>query len=691
MLNRLILSLLEALIVFCAALLGARLAEEIAVIPRWLIKLPQVDLTSAEVMTLATTFGLFTGGVAGLLSVFAGPNRFDEVDRFARAFYGLVLAITLSAVYVFLGTQANFDPQTVLAAALLSALLYLVVFVVRLAIKREMPVVTGLLRFGGRLFTLPFSNLPFMLVPLIAATPVVIAMMFVANRDFANYVTQLRISLNSLSAAATDMRLINAYPGVYWQQPMMVRFDPAISNRHYVLERGGKLFSIDTESRDRKLLMDLSAGVGYVEVENGALGFDLHPDFGASNQFVYIYFTSVVKDVSQSNVLARYDLAAADPLSTEFRLIDQKRNTSGFHNGGSVEFGQDGFLYLAVGEASVLASHQRIDQGLWGGILRIDVDQLGGDISRPIRRQPVSGTTQGYFIPTDNPFLDQPVLEEFVALGLRNPYRMTQDRATGDWWIGEVGSTKWEEVNRLEFGANYQFPFIEGQEQFSARPDPLVGNETPPVFEYIHTANRRAIIGGFVYRGVEFADLSGRYLYADNYSGEIFALDPNNPEEKVIARASQVAQRGVAGLVSSPQQDVYVISLGAASVANGTIERLVPESYAEDDVQDIPPPPEETAVTLEMAEILYNTNCARCHGRDGKANTEDALSLGVPIADFTTAEFAGSREDLEIRTIILKGGYAVGKSPLMPPWEALLSEAETDALVNYVRAFAGDP
>src|SRR5690606_24436066 len=140
--------------------------------------------------------------------------------------------------------------------------------------------------------------------------------------------------------------------------------------------------------------------------------------------------------------------------SSENILIEQV-DQNVWHQGGSLFFHpQDGFLYFAVGDEGGsncrLMNCQRIDKDLFSGVLRIDVDQRGGDISHPILTQPVTGVTGHYYIPNDNPFVGEPgVLEEFYALGLRSPHRMTYDAVDDIVWIGEVGQNQREELNVL--------------------------------------------------------------------------------------------------------------------------------------------------------------------------------------------------------------------------------------------------
>ena len=375
-------------------------------------------------------------------------------------------------------------------------------------------------------------------------------------------------------------------------------------------------------------------------------------------------------------------------------MIEQNRNNDGYHNGGGVEFGPDGFLYLSVGEASINDCHQRIDCSLVGGVLRLDVDEIGGDISHPPPRQPKDGKSANYYIPNDNPYVGQTdALEEFWAHGLRNPFRISFDSQTGDLWAGEVGSTVWEEVNQIVKGGNYQFPFLEGNAATKAtRPENMAGEEQAPIYTYEHTALLRAAIGGSVYRGSEFPELQGHYLFGDNYSGEIFALPATGElvdQVKRITRSPLVAQAGITSLVNGPDGELLVTALGKLNSPTGLVFRLVDgdEEFSSDAIELASNAGAAVKISETEAKSLYNTNCARCHGPEGAADGPDSDKLGAWVPSFQSPEFHQWRSDDEILVAIREGGAAVGQSPAMPPWKSILSEAEIVALKDYVRSF----
>jgi hypothetical protein len=254
----------------------------------------------------------------------------------------------------------------------------------------------------------------------------------------------------------------------------------------------------------------------------------------------------------------------------------------------------DGFLYLGVGDGGhpyresrgsyIIGGTddpQRIDRDLLSGALRIDVDRRGGAVSHPIRRQPKNGRTQGYFVPSDNPWLDPAggVLEEFWAIGLRNPHRMTHDPGTGRIFAGDVGEARVEEIDVVERGGNYQWSFLEGNEPYGRRPARVLGAEKGPLHAYPHRGFT-SVIGGFVYRGRAFPELAGKYLYAENSTGQLFQLDAAASAPAEVASVVRLPQEmaaygGVASLATDREGEVYLCVLGNNEKATGSLQRLV--------------------------------------------------------------------------------------------------------------------
>ena len=256
--------------------------------------------------------------------------------------------------------------------------------------------------------------------------------------------------------------------------------------------------------------LDIDDRVGSGGGEQGLQGLVFHPDY-ASNGFFYVNYTDTLGDTH----ISRFSVSAGDPdladPDSELLLIyaDQPANN---HNSGDLNFGPDGYLWLCTGNGGGPANGNAQDTtSILGKVLRIDVD--GGS---------------PYAIPADNPFIGEPGVDEMWALGLRNPWRFSFDRLTGDLWIADVGGAIKEEVNFRPVssggGENYGWQCYEASYQ-SALCDTSI-DFTFPIFEYNHNpfTGGYAITGGFVYRGNAYPHLYGYYTTIDYVTGNAWAL-----------------------------------------------------------------------------------------------------------------------------------------------------------------------
>ena len=311
-----------------------------------------------------------------------------------------------------------------------------------------------------------------------------------------------------------------------------------------VWEREGRIWTFQNSpgAAQKKLMLDIHNQCQGWD-DSGLLGVAFHPGF-ATNHFIFVYYTwvkpgTVVGDPNTRpnpilpdtyhDRLSRFTLDENGVAisNSEMVLIDQTDQTVWHHGGGIFFHPQNGFLYLTIGDNSVGDNDQVINKSLFSGVLRIDVDCRGGNVSHPIPRQPLNGVTANYFIPNDNPFVGQSnVLEEFFCLGLRSPHRMTYDPPTRRIFIGDVGESAREEIDVIEpgeSGLNFQWNYCEGT--LGKMPSSYIGISRGPVLDYPHS-DGRAIIGGYVYRGREFArDLGGKYIFGDNVYRTIWAMD----------------------------------------------------------------------------------------------------------------------------------------------------------------------
>lgn len=274
----------------------------------------------------------------------------------------------------------------------------------------------------------------------------------------------------------------------------------------YIASRGGRVWRLGDTPSDEELAIDLSPQVSCCEGEQGMFGLLFSPD----GSKMYVSFTDRGGDLRVSEFSVG-DGRVPKASQRDLLVIQQP---SVRHHGGSLAFGPDGYLYIGVGDGSLGSDPTGEGQSLAslrGKLLRIDPEPSG--------RRP-------YRIPVSNPFVDtQGARAEIFAYGLRNPWRISFDRATGDLWIGDVGQYRVEEIDYLPAGsasgANLGWNRMEGSLRFTGPPP---RGHVGPIHEYRHDARHCAVIGGYVYRGMRIPSLTGAYLYADLCEGRVRAL-----------------------------------------------------------------------------------------------------------------------------------------------------------------------
>ena len=290
------------------------------------------------------------------------------------------------------------------------------------------------------------------------------------------------------------------------------------TGRLFVAARDGRVWVVGRDGNMvREPMVDLRSRIRSGG-EQGLLGIATHPTF-ATDPRVFVNYTNQDGDtVVASLALDPANPDRMDPGShTRLLFVDQPFSN---HNGGGVLFGPDGYLYLSLGDGGgggdPLDSGQDL-QSLLGKILRIDVDAASGD--------------SPYAAPRDNPFAAGGGRPEIWHLGLRNPWRLSFDRANGDLWIGDVGQGTWEEVDVARRGAggglNFGWNVMEGAHCFGG--DCSTDGLTLPISEYGRELGC-TVIGGYVYRGARFPFLVGAYLFLDYCTGRMFAIDAGATE-----------------------------------------------------------------------------------------------------------------------------------------------------------------
>ncbi|MCX5742716.1 MAG: PQQ-dependent sugar dehydrogenase [Proteobacteria bacterium] len=279
--------------------------------------------------------------------------------------------------------------------------------------------------------------------------------------------------------------------------------------RLFVLEQNGVIRILDREALLPTPFLDVS-DVIIAGGEQGLLGLAFHPSYATNREFFISY--TVAKGGAYADVVARYHASATDPNKAEptGEIVLSIDDAYSNHNGGMIEFGSDGLLYLGTGDGGSANDPQGNGQNptaLLGKLLRLDVDH------------PADGKPYG--IPAGNPYQAGGGAPEVFLSGVRNPWRWSFDRATGDLWIGDVGQGEIEEVDVLtpteQPGANLGWNMYEGTSCFRPPCDPA--GKTMPRDQRTHADGWTAIIGGQVYRGACYPDLVGWYFYTDNGHG----------------------------------------------------------------------------------------------------------------------------------------------------------------------------
>lgn len=318
------------------------------------------------------------------------------------------------------------------------------------------------------------------------------------------------------------IQAVEAFPSLTFTSPVDIRQSPDASNRFFVAEQQGviKVFDNAAGTSASSNFLDIRSKVTS-SGELGLLGFAFHPDF-ATNGFFYVNYT---RANPLQTVIARYKAttptANTTDISSETILLTYNQPFPN-HNGGSMEFGKDGYLYIASGDGGGSGDPQNNSQNMksyLGKILRIDVNT----------------TTKGnYGIPADNPFAGNAngSLEEIYAYGLRNPWKMSFDTGSDRFFVADVGQNVKEEINLITKGGNFGWKIKEGKDCYSPSSNCDATGLIEPVLDYGRSNGDVSITGGYVYRGETIKGLVGKYIYGDYVSGRIWALELDGNQVK---------------------------------------------------------------------------------------------------------------------------------------------------------------
>lgn len=352
------------------------------------------------------------------------------------------------------------------------------------------------------------------------------------------------------------VELVNAYDG---------------TDRLFLVQQHGKIyvFSNSPSVSTKKNFINLTSKVSQGSL-SGLFGLAFHPDYENKRYFyVYYIFDSTATQTSKWLRVSRYTASSSNPdtalVSSELILLTEPVIGAGYHFGGKIAFGPDGYLYATCGDGPPNSgpSPAQDKTNLLGKIFRINVDSASAGKSYSIpATNPFYGNTQGY-------------REEIYAYGFRNLWKFSFDYTTNNLWGGDVGQNLYEEIDLIENGKNYGWDKMEG---FHCVPVYLCDTAgygfTLPVYEYRHTGGQFAVMGGYVYRGSQHPDLYGKYIYGDEISSKIWALTYNgiNPPANIqlLDTTFDLVSFGV-----DQNEEIYVLSYSATA---GKIYKLVNNS-----------------------------------------------------------------------------------------------------------------
>jgi glucose/arabinose dehydrogenase len=335
------------------------------------------------------------------------------------------------------------------------------------------------------------------------------------------------------------------------EQPLAMAVRPG-DTALYIAQKTGKVVALRAgRTVDKVPVVDLSNDVS-LGSEQGLLGLAFSP----GGDELYVNYTDTNGDTHVTGFAMEGD--RADPSTRrDILVVDQPYSN---HNGGNLVFGPDGFLYVGLGD------------GGSGGDPHGNGQSLGTPLGKMLRIDPQLTGDAPYRIPSDNPFVGRADARPAIwAYGLRNPWRYSFDRLTGDLWIGDVGQNAWEEIDRERAespgGQNYGWNLMEGAHPFAGD---APADAIRPVYEYSHDDGGCTVIGGYVYRGEAIPDLYGAYLFADLCIGQIEAIRMR--DGRVVGhRALGPVVRNPSSFGEDADGELYVMSLG------GDVYRLAPE------------------------------------------------------------------------------------------------------------------
>jgi glucose/arabinose dehydrogenase len=382
------------------------------------------------------------------------------------------------------------------------------------------------------------------------------------------------------------IELKQVFPDLQIDRPVWMGEAPDGSGRFFIVAQAGKILVVKkgSDGGDAKEFLNIEDRHPYFENEDGLMSIAFHPGFKTNGLF-YIYYNqknprdqhSQPLNFPYRSVISEFKVSPDDPdkadMSSE-RIILEVQQPFWNHKGGELAFGPDGYLYLGLGDGGNGGDpfgNGQSTSTLLAKMLRIDVNTRSTAMNGRHREE------LEYGIPSDNPFVHEPDInsgarKEIFAYGLRNPWRYSFDRQTGDLWVGDVGQDLWEEVDLVTKGGNYGWCVREGAHHF--KPGPPGAQYIDPVMEYTHRPNLQSqglfpdhsiglcVIGGYVYRGKNFPALEGVYVYGDYNLGTIWGFRYDRDAHKVTAEGTLLQQpKNISSFAEDQGGEIYALML----------------------------------------------------------------------------------------------------------------------------------
>lgn len=436
--------------------------------------------------------------------------------------------------------------------------------------------------------------------------------------------------------------LVPAFPHLTFTQPVLLTHAPGLPDRVFVVQQNGIILSFpgDSSARSAKTFLNIAGRLSSPAGEQGLLGLAFHPAFADNGTFYVNYTAPTPVPNACRTVVARFTVVPGVPDSaqpgSEVRILEIEQPYAN-HNGGMIAFGNDGFLYIGMGDGGSGNDPNDYAQNhtvLLGKILRIDVDQTAGPLL--------------YAIPPDNPYRGntQGYREEIWASGFRNPWRFSIDRASGELWAGDVGQGAREEIDLVVRGGNYGWKIMEGS---ICRP-PTTGCDTTglrlPVKDYPRSLGY-SVTGGFVYRGTRRPDLQGAYVYGDFGSGRLWQL---RYAAGTVTLDSLLLDTpyAISGFGTDSQQELYILDYSstqqtsiyrfAASPATG-VAPAFPEGPAQIHLAQNYPNPFNPVTHIRFSIPAPGVRSAEAEGEHG-ARTAGAPHVTLALFDMLGRQVA---------------------------------------------------